>query len=232
MNLPLGLVEGSVQVSAMEIRYIAPFTTLPPAERAAITTAAHLRNYWHGERLFQATEACTGVIVLLDGFVRHFRSDSDGMEVTTSIVSRGGILTTAALRGRTEHDISGEAIGRVRTIEIPAPIFLSLMSRFPKMFEEIAWELITQTQDVYMDTLTDAHEQLWSRILHMLRRLTQTTFAAGDDAAVHPVTHRLSHAEIARLVGADRSSVTRALRLLDERSLIRRKRGHVTAVRL
>lgn len=218
-------------LSATEIRYIAPFAALPRRERAAVASAARLRDYRHGERLFQAGESCADVVIMLDGCVRLFRTNPDGPEVTISLASHGSIMSVAALRGDTKHDAFAEAIGTARTVDISVATFLALMSRFPNVFNEIALGLITRTDDAYIDTITDVQGRLRSRVLHTLRRLTKTTRAEGDEETVHPLVHRLSHAEIARIVGADRSSVTRALGLLSEEGLIRRERGHVTGVR-
>lgn len=214
------------------MRDIVLFTTLPRYQRVVVAGSVELRTYRHGEQLFHAGECCTDISILLDGFVRLFRTTLDGAEVTTAIVSPESMITMAMLRGDATHNAHAEAIGRIRTIQIPTTTFLDLMSRYPTFSEEIALRLIARTSDLYMDITADVHGQLWSRVLHTLRSLVRSTRAASDDGAVHLLAYRLSHAEIARLVGTNRSSVTRALRLLDERGLVRLERGHVTGVRL
>ncbi len=224
-------MERSMPLSAMEIRYIAPFAALPREERTALSAAARLCVYRHGERLFQAGDTCADVVIMLDGYVRLFRANPGGPEVTMSLASHGSIVSVAALRGDTTHDAFAEAIGFVRTVEISAATLLALMSRSPNVFNEIAWGLIARTDGAYRDAITDVREQLRLRVLHTLRKLTRLTRPEGEDETVQPLAHRLSHAEIARIVGADRATVTRVLRLLSEEGLIRRERGHVTGVR-
>ena len=210
---------------------MAPFTTLPRDQQTAVLRSAQVRTYRHGERVLHAGDACTAVTILLDGFVHLFRTTLDGAEVTTAIIAPGSIVATALLRESAMHDAHADAIGRVRTIEIPTASFHAVMCRYPRFAEAVTQELIIRTNETFMAITTDAHGELSSRILHTLRRLVRSPRAAGDDGAVRPLAYRLSHAEIARLVGAHRSSVTRVLRLLDDRGLVRLEHGHVTGVR-
>lgn len=220
-----------MSLRAWELRDIAPFTTLPRSQRVVVAASVELYTYRHGEQVFHAGEHCTDATILLDGFVRLFRTNLDGAEVTTAIVSPGSMVTTAMLRGRAVYDAHAEAIGRIRTLQIPTPTFLDLMCRYPAFAEEVVSSLIVRTHERYMDITAESYGELWSRILSTLRRLARSTRTGGHEGAVLPLAYRLSHAEIARLVGANRSSVTRALRLLDERGLIRLEHGHVTGVR-
>ncbi len=214
-----------------DFRDIAPFTSLTRHERAAVAASAQVHTYRHGERIFHGGDVCTVVTILLDGFVRLFRTNPDGAETTTAIVPPGSIVATAMLRGSTRYDAHADAIGRVRTIDIPGDIFLTLVRQSPRLCEAVAWGLITRTDDTFINTTTAVQGELWLRILHTLREVARPIHLANDDGAMLRLVYHLSHAEIAQLVGAHRSSVTRALRLLNNRGLVRLEHGHVTGVR-
>lgn len=216
---------------AWELRDIVPFTSLPRYPRVVVAGSAELCTYRHGEPVFQEGKRCTDATILLDGFVRLYRTHLDGAQVTIGIVSAGSMVTMAMLREGATHDAHAEAIGHIRTLQLPTATFLDLMRRYPTFAEEVTSSLIARTDERYMDITAEVYGELWSRILSTLRRLTRSIRAEGDEAAVLPLAYRLSHAEIAQLVGANRSSVTRTLRLLDERGLIRLEHGHVTGVR-
>lgn len=214
----------------VELHRLPLFAAMTRAERAMTAAVARSSDYPHGARLFRTGDACSGVIVALDGYVRLFRLMSDGAEVTTEIVQPGGLVAVAALRGGTSHDGAADALGRVRTVEIPAVTLLGLMGRSPQLFAEVADCLAARISHRYADAVTDAQAQLPARILHTLCRLTLVRRAEGDAQAMRPLAVRLSHAELARLVGVNRASVTRTLRLLEEQGAIRRRQGHVTGV--
>lgn len=214
----------------VELRRVPLFAAMTPAELAAITAAARSSDYAHGGQMFRTGDPCADVIVVLRGYVRLFRFASGGAEVTTGIVRPGGLVAVTALCGGTNHDGEAQALGRVRTIEIPAPTFLGLVGRSPRLFAEVAVCLASRISDAYADATVAAQEELPSRILRTLRRLALPNSGEGHPQAIRPLAVRLSHAEVARLVQADRASVTRSLRLLEERGVIGRRQGHVTGV--
>ena len=213
----------------MSIRDVAPFTTLPRNERIAIEISSRFRDYRHGDGVDHTGDARDEIVVVLHGLVWLFRSPPGGGEVTVAIVPPGHIVNMDALQGHARHDIAAESIGVTRTMHIAAVSFFALSSRFPTFFAEVTSGLLARRDAAYMDTVATT-AALSPRILHVLRQLTHPVRTA-DDPAMRPLAHRLSHAEIARLVGAHRSSVTRALAHLDEQGLVRRDRGHVTSVR-
>lgn len=217
---------------AMMLRGTAPFAALSRRQRAVVSASATFGDYGHGEQLFQAGDVCSDAIVTLSGSVRLFRLTPHGMDVTTTIISPGGMVTITALRNDAVHSSSAEAIGHVRTIETPLTTFMSLAMHDPAFFEEVAAALLRRTDDTYTETTIEAHEQLSWRILHILRKLARPMDVAREDRALLPLKHRLSHADIARLAGANRSSVTRALHELEALRLVQLRRGHVTAVRM
>ena len=212
-----------------DLRRFALFATLTPAEFAAAAAIARSCDYRRGERLFRAGDPSASVILVLDGFVRLSQLAPGGGEVTTGIVGSGGLVAVAALRGQVEHDHSADALGRVRTIELPAPLLLDLGSRSPRLVMGLTRCLVARLEDAYGGAVADTQGLLAHRVLRTLRRLTRPTHPGAPDA-LRPLAVRLSHADVARLVGADRATVTRLVGSLVQQGLIRQERGHITAV--
>lgn len=218
-----------MMVRSSELRRLALFATLAPAELAAAAAIAQLCAYRHGERLFQAGDSCASVIIVLDGFVRLSQRTPDGAVVTTGIVRAGDLVAVTTLREQAEHDHSADALGRVRTIELPAPLLLDLVSRSPRLFAGLTRCLVARLDDAYRGVVADAHSALPLRVIHTLGCLTRPARSAPPEA-LRPLAVRLSHAEVARLVGADRATVTRLIGALAQQGLVRQVRGHIAAV--
>ena len=210
------------------IRDIAPFATLPRSERIAIAASSRFHDYRHGDEVVHAGDVCDEVVVVLHGFVRLFRPFPDGGEATVAIVPPGHVVHMDILQGGVRHDTAAESIGVTRTMSIDTASLFALARRCPAFLDEIVRGLLSRRDAAYMDT-TATKDPLSSHILHALRQLTRAV-RSEDESALCPLAHRLTHAEIGRLVGAHRSSVTRALAVLDGQGLVRRERGHVTAV--
>ncbi|MBW3633949.1 MAG: Crp/Fnr family transcriptional regulator [Chloroflexi bacterium] len=215
----------------LELRRIPLFATMTPADLAAVATVVEPVNYQRGTVLFGVGDPCAGISVVLDGIVRLFRRTPERREVTTGIVRAGGLMALCALCGEATHRDSAEALNHVHTVEIPTAALHVLGQRCPHLQEQ-AMRGLLERLDAVNAAFVIAQEQIPVQLLYLLRSVARLDQAAqrhpGD--TMHPLALRLSHAELARLVGTDRATVTRALRLLEEQRLIQRKRGHVTGV--
>lgn len=214
----------------VELRRVALFARLAPAELAVVAAVARSGDYRHGTRLFWKGDACAAVTIVRDGFVRLSQPTADGAEVTTAIVRPGGLVTVAALRGRSMHDDTAEALGRVRTVELPTMPLLGLFCRTPHLFADLARCIGARMDEAYEGATVDGERHLSPRLLYALRRLARLAPAGSAGNTMCPLAVRLSHAEVARLVGTDRPTVTRLLRSLAQQGLVRCERGHVIGV--
>lgn len=214
-----------------EVRRAPLFAPLPVDALAALALVVRSADYHRGEQLRGPGEASADLTVVLAGFVRLFRPQSDGAEVTTGIVRPGGLLTAAPLSGLARLDHHAEALSRVRTLGAPMVEFLAIGARWPLLLAQLATCLTTRIDDAYAAAAASA--RVPTRVLRVLRCLAQTE--ACVESAVGAGMRRLiplSHAELARLVNADRATVTRALGELEARGLIGQVRGHIVGVRI
>lgn len=164
--------------------------------------------------------------VVLDGLVHLTRADPAGRPLTTGLVGPGGLLGLAALRGAAAHDDRATALSRVRALELPAADLLAPGHTAPALLAAVADGLRARLDRAYA-TRAAAGEDAPTRLLALLRTLAAP---APAGAALAPLALRPTHAALARLLGADRATVTRALRALAAAGLARAERGHVVAV--
>ncbi|MDQ4075812.1 MAG: Crp/Fnr family transcriptional regulator, partial [Chloroflexota bacterium] len=220
----------SMDPRVRDIRDIAPFSALPRNERIAVASSSRFDDWRHGERLFQARTSADEVVILLHGTVRLFRALDVGHEATISILAPGHIVDIGGLAGGASRNIIAEAVGTARTIHLPTSAFLALGSRYPSFFEELASALLLRPDALYTDAAGSPTAPLAARVLDILHRVAHPASPQADRATIQPLAHRLTQAEIARFVGANRSSVARARATLEEEGLVCRERGHVTGV--
>lgn len=216
-------------MQALDLTRVAAFAALPPRDLTVVARAARIGQYPHGACLFRAGDPCPDAIVVLEGFVRRFRLSPDDLTITTGIVRPGGLASLAPLRGATACDRHAEALGRVRTIELPLPALFALGQRAPHLLAPLARDLIAHLDRAYAELAAGAGAGVAARLLAVLRHLISAGADGGADTA-RPVAIRLSHADLARLTSADRATVTRCLRTLAARGLVRLERGHVVGV--
>lgn len=223
--------EQSVVLRARTLRDTPPFSTLPRNERAAIAASSEFHDHRHGDLVLATEHTDDTVVVVLDGIIQLIRSYPERGDVTVALVRAGHVANTEVLLGSVQRDIIAKAIGPARTIHTDTAKFLSLAGRCPAFYEAVARGFLVRREATYADTVTETTSELPFRLLDILCQLTRPAYRASEPPGTRPLVYRLSHEEIARLVGAHRSSVTRALTRLDGCGAIVRERGHVVGVR-
>jgi len=212
------------------------FAAMPRKTVAEMAIASRWQGYRSGVLVFRTGDPCLGITVVLDGFVRLFRRMGDGAEITTGIVPPGGLLAVAALRGECRHDDHAEALGYVRTVEIPIATVVAIGIRLPALLATIARALVDRIDRTFATAIAGAGASMSVRVVHLLRCLVLVDRGGGHGPSAHGAVHRLavrlSHKDVARLVGSDRETVTRVLRALEATGIIRRERGHIIGVAL
>jgi len=205
---------------------------LTPRERAALGAAMSSATYRSGTPLHRPDLRGARLIVVRAGVVRLYRRAPDGAEATTALVHAGGIFgLLAPAADAAAPPTCAEALGAVRTLEIPAATLLALGDRSPRLLAEVGRWLIARIA-LSAAANSAAGAAVPERLLHVLRCLARPPVDGGSPgtAAMVVLAVRVSHADLARLIGADRATVTRALGALAARGLVCTERGHVSAV--
>ena len=198
------------------------FADLTPAEMDAIAAAAPMRTYAPGELLYSPHNPVQTLFILKRGRVRVFRTAPDGRALTTAIITPGTIFGEMVLLGQRMYDNYAEALDEA---------VVCVMSR----------------DDVHKFLLSDPRIAarittiLGERLIEMERRLSDTVFKSVPQriagtlatlASQHRLTRtaqvRLTHEQLATLVGASRETTTKTLNDLAQHGLVHLGRGKIT----
>ncbi len=199
------------------------FADLSQAEMDAIAAAAPMRTYAAGELLYSPHNPVQTLFILKSGRVRVFRIAADGRALTTAIITPGTIFGEMVLLGQRMYDNYAEAIDEA---------VVCVMSR-----EDVHRFLLSDPRIAARITAI-----LGERLIEMERRLSDTVFKSVPQriattlATLARQQHRLSrttqvrltHEQLAALVGTSRETATKALNDLADRGLLRLSRGRIT----
>ncbi len=205
------------QVRGFILRELDLFRDLSDAEIDAIGAAAPMRTIAAGQVLYSPGRPTEVLFILKGGRVRLYTIGADGRTLTTAIVEPGQLFGEMVPLGQSLTDTYAETID---------PSVVCLMSRTdvdrlllsdPRIAARIAEilgrrvaELETRLSDTVLKTAPD-------RIASTLTRL-----ADRDGASI-----RLTHEQLADLVGTTRETVTKVLGELAARGLVQQKRGRI-----
>jgi CRP-like cAMP-binding protein len=205
------------QVRGFILRELDLFRDLSDAEIDAIGAAAPMRTIPAGQVLYSPGRPTEVLFILKGGRVRLYMIGADGRTLTTAIVEPGQLFGEMVPLGQSLTDTYAETLD---------PSVVCLMSRTdvdrlllsdPRIAARLAEilgrrvaELETRLSDTVLKSAPD-------RIASTLARL-----ADRDGASI-----RLTHEQLADLVGTTRETVTKVLGDLAARGLIQQKRGRI-----
>ncbi|MGD9954563.1 MAG: Crp/Fnr family transcriptional regulator [Candidatus Nanopelagicales bacterium] len=210
---PHVLAPGQWRLSEVDI-----FCDLPPQDMERISASAPMREVPAGTLLLRPGQGNEVLFILKRGRVRLYRVTADGRTLTLSIVDKGDIFGEMQLLGQSLQETYAE------TLE---PSVVCIMSK----------------DDVYRLLLADARVSarivtaLGHRVTDLERRLEQAVFRtvpsrvastlvalAGSDRGADV---RLTHEQLADLVGTTRETTTKVLGDLRDRGLVDLRRGRI-----
>lgn len=201
---------------------VALFRDLSRREIAAMATAAPQRSVRAGAKVYDPARPVSVLFIVKAGRFRLYRILPDGRTVTTAMPGPGAVFG--------EMDLLGLRMGATWA-EALEPGALCLMSRAdvarmllgdPRVATRIAEQLGARIAELEQRLTDLAGKSIVERTAHTLCVLSGPAPAGGEPDPV-----RLTHGQLAGLVGATRERTTTALGELARRDLVSLHRGRI-----
>ncbi len=193
------------------------FTDLSADEIAAIGAAAPMREASRGALLWAPHRPVEVLFIVKMGRVRVYRTATDGRSLTTAIVTPGQLLGQMPSMGQRMDGAFAEMLDDGVVCAMGAADVRRLLFSDPRIVARVTallGERCAQLESRLTDTVL---KSVPARICSTLATL------AGSPPA--PV--RLTHDQLADLVGTTRETTTKVLGDLKERRLIQLRRGRI-----
>jgi CRP/FNR family transcriptional regulator, cyclic AMP receptor protein len=182
------------------------------------------RTFWRGMAVYALDDPAADVYVVLKGRVKIIRSSPEGARKIVSICYSGEIFGELALAGdevETRRSDEAVALDTTRVAVIRTVDFWGAARRDPSLTRDAMSHLSRR--------LTEAHSQIESlvfdnnhhRLARALLRLSKEAARAGESSV------RLTHEELAELIGSTREVVTGMMIDFRQQGLIDYKRGDI-----
>jgi CRP-like cAMP-binding protein len=205
--------------------------SLPPTEQTWQTSFPNLLNlphiektFWRGMTVYSLEDITSHVYVVLKGRVKILRTSADGQQKILSIRYRGELFGELALAGgavETRRSDEAVALDTTRVAMIRVSDFWNAARRDPALMQNAMQYVAKQ--------LAEAHRQIESLVFeNNHRRLAQALIDLTNDATrAGEASVRLTHEEVAELIGSTREVVTGMMIEFRQRGLIEYKRGDI-----
>lgn len=183
------------------------FRDLPPAALQRLSNITFSATYPKGATLFVEGQFARGVFILGAGHVKLSTSSSDGKTLILRISEPGELLGLAATISERPYEVTADVIERTQASFIGGADFLNFLRDFGEVAVRVARELSESYHAALAEMRTiglshSAREKLARFILDW------SAHHVPEDGAVK-FNLRLTHEEIAQMIGASRETVTR-----------------------
>jgi CRP-like cAMP-binding protein len=199
---------------------------LTVGDREALLAASRPQAYKAGTALCTQGEPSTHVLILASGWVKIITVTRDGREMLEDLRGAGDVVGEIAGQVTGYRTATIRAIGTVHALIISTEQFGKFLDTHPSAAQAHRRVMAEQqriAQEAHHSHVLASGPQ---RLACLLLDLVARHGGAGDSALTAPLP--LSQEEIASLIGASRSTVTRALHNWRSRQIIRTGQRHIT----
>lgn len=192
------------------LRHVPLFAPLGPEHLAQIEAITQRRRFRRGDVIFHLGDSGATLYVLLAGKVRIYAPSEDGSEVTLCILRPSEFFGELSLLDGLPRSASAQAIEECESLVVSRDDFLRVLRQHPDVSIAVLSVLsqrLRRTDELVEDAaFLDVPARLAKRLLELMHAHGEPTPRGVR------IRLRLTHAELAAMVGATRESITKAMK--------------------
>ena len=185
------------------------FSHMTAQQIEPLTQKLRRRSYQRGEVVFHQDDPGDRMHIIMQGRVRISIDSDDGREKDIGLLQQGECFGEMSLLDGSNRSATATAIEALDTLVLHRQDFFELMSEHPEVALDITAVLTQRLRNVNQMLGDLAFLDVPTRVAKQLLELTKT-YADPDSEDGSVVVH-LGQDELARMVGASRETVSRAL---------------------
>jgi CRP/FNR family cyclic AMP-dependent transcriptional regulator len=197
--------------------------SLSSTEITGLATRAETVEWDDGETVFEEGELGHCCYLVHHGSVRVIRRFPDGRRITLARLTAGDVFGELALFAGERRSATVQADEPTAAVKLAADDLISILRTSPDASVAMMVTLANRLCETNERLLEYALATTWGRVVATL--LAQVEARGTRQPAVGDIELIGTPADIARLAGASRESVTRALHALENEGIISMRRG-------
>ena len=208
------------------LRNVPIFTDLRDPDLNKIASKMVPRVYEKGQMILLEESMGETFFIITQGAVKVTRLSADGREVILAILGESDFFGEMSLldgEGRSANIVANED---AKVLTLSRNDFLDCLESYPKiaiaLLEELAIRLRKSDQQIESLSLSDSEHRIGITLIRLAEEL-------GTIKQGHVTVKNLPYQQdIANMAGTSRETVSRTLKLLEEKKLVRRTNRNLT----
>jgi CRP/FNR family transcriptional regulator, cyclic AMP receptor protein len=186
------------------------FHSLTDEQVRRIDARAKARDFKRGSLIYIPSDLGDCVLVLASGRVKIFHNTQDGKQALLAIIDPGELFGELALVDQAQREEYAEAMERSTVVLIPADEIQRLMEEYPRMSQGLSRLLSLRVQRDRKRLKALLFRSNRERVIHLLFDLAEKYGKYQGEGTIS-IGIRLSHQELASMIGSTRETVTLVL---------------------
>ena len=208
------------------LRNVPIFTDLTDSDLTKIASKMVPRVYEKGQMILLEESMGETFFIITQGAVKVTRLSADGREVILAMLGESDFFGEMSLldgEGRSANIVANES---AKVLTLSRNDFLDCLESYPKiaiaLLEELATRLRKSDQQIESLSLSDSEDRIGITLIRLAGEL-------GTIKQGHVTIKNLPYQQdIANMAGTSRESVSRTLKLLEDKKLVRREIRNLT----
>jgi len=194
------------------------FERLSPEQLRKVEARSRARSFVRGEPIYLPADAADAVFLLTSGRAKICHITPEGKQSILSFIEPGELFGELSLLESSSRDEYAEAIDKTTVVLIPGEVMQSLMDEHPQVTLGITKLIGLRRKRIETRLKNLLFLSNRERLTHLLLELAEQygkPASRGLDLGI-----RLSHQDLANVIGSTRETVTVVLGELQEEGLI------------
>lgn len=200
------------------LKRCALFQRLTPAERVRLESHAVMRTFRRGQMVYFPTEPGQSVLLLAEGRVKIKFLDTDGRETILTFIEEGELFGELAIVDNRPRNEYAEAVDDSLVLAIPSEEMLWLMNHRADIALSVTKLLGFRRRRIENRLRNVLFRSTRERLASLLLELVESHGQKRGEA--WEICLKLSHQDLASLIGATRETVTLTLGRMQKDKLI------------
>lgn len=202
----------------VELTKISLFKGFDHEELARVRGRIFERIYPKGTTIFVEGQKTDGLYIITSGLMKVLKLHKDGREKTLAILNEGEILGEMTLLGSDLRSATVETLQQTSVLVISKEDFQPLLLEVPKLsirlIEVLSGRLKQANQQIQELIFLNSRCRVICNLLNLAEK-----YGRSEKGGIRISLH-LTHAELAKLAGVSRETVTKVLAELQDSNLI------------
>ena len=202
------------------------FAQLSNEQVEAVEKESFFREFRRGEMVYLPNDMADSVMLLARGRVRLFHMTGEGKQAILGFVEPGelfGELSVFSGREREEH---AEALETTAVVLVPGRVMQQVIAKSPEVSMKMTQLFGLRLRRVERRLKSLLFRSSRERLIHLLLELAERYGRATQEGVL--ISQKISHQDMASIIGATRETVTITLGELQDEGVIEVNRRRIT----